>query len=131
MKILDTNICIYLINKNPESVLDRLSQHAVDEIALSSITVAELVFGVEKSQSKKNRGALERFLMPFQILDFDSQSAWTYGKIRHTLKSKGVGVGPMDQLIASQAITLNATLVTNNEQEFRRIPNLKIENWAR
>lgn len=130
MKILDTNICIYLINKNPKPVLDRLSQHSVDEIALSSITVAELVFGVEKSQSRKNRGALEHFLMPFQILDFDSQSAWTYGKIRQTLESKGVGVGPMDQLIASQAITLNATLVTNNERELRRIPSLKIENWV-
>lgn len=130
MKILDTNICIYLINKNPKPVLDRLSQHSVDEIALSSITVAELVFGVEKSQSRKNRSALEHFLMPFQILDFDSQSAWTYGKIRQTLESKGVGVGPMDQLIASQAITLNATLVTNNERELRRIPSLKIENWV-
>jgi tRNA(fMet)-specific endonuclease VapC len=77
MKILDTNICIYLINKNPEPVLNRLSQHAVEEIALSSITVAELVFGIEKSQSKKNRSALEQFLMPFQILDFDYRSAWT------------------------------------------------------
>lgn len=131
MKILDTNICIYLINKNPEPVLNRLSQHAVEEIALSSITVAELVFGIEKSQSKKNRSALEQFLMPFQILDFDYRSAWTYGKIRHALNIKGAGVGPMDQLIASQAITLNATLVTNNEQEFRRIPDLKIEKWAR
>lgn len=131
MKILDTNICIYIINERPKEVFDQLRQHSIDEIALSSITVAELVFGVEKSLSKRNRLALEKFLSPFQILDFGSDAAWVYGKTRHHLQKKGLPIGPMDQLIASHAISLNATLVTNNEREFRRIPNLKLENWLR
>ncbi|WVN41604.1 type II toxin-antitoxin system VapC family toxin [beta proteobacterium MWH-UniP1] len=131
MKILDTNICIYIINEKPKEVFDRLRQHTIEEIALSSITVAELAFGVEKSLSKKNQIALEKFIAPLQVVDFNSNAAWVYGRIRHALQKKGLPIGPMDQLIASQAISLNATLVTNNEREFRRIPNLKLENWLR
>ncbi len=130
MYLLDTNVSIFLINKRPFHVLDRLKGAVNQGITISSITVAELQFGVYNSQYKeKNRIALTEFLAPFTIIDFDDSDAETYGKIRAYLKTRGIIIGPYDMLIAAQAITKDLILVTNNTDEFIRIPGLKIEDW--
>jgi tRNA(fMet)-specific endonuclease VapC len=129
--LLDTNTCIYIINKKFPSVIDRIRSKQIDEITISTITIAELEYGVERSQhSDQNRIALLEFLVPFKILAFDQQAATVYGKIRSYLESKGTPIGPMDLLLASQAISHNLILVTNNTREFKRINNLQVENWV-
>lgn len=133
--LLDTNICIYIIKKSPEQVLKKLELIANDEgkneIYLSSITVAELYYGVEKSsQSEKNLEALKGFLTPFQIIDFDHESAEVFGRVRSDLEKKGTVIGPYDLQIASIAIAHDFTLVTNNTKEFTRVDSLSLENWV-
>ena len=130
--LLDTNICIYIINKRPPSVLDTIRSKNPEEISISSITAAELNYGAERSQNPhQNRIAVFEFLMPFNLLDFDQRSASYYGKIRETLESKGTPIGPMDLLLAAQATAHNLIFVTNNIKEFKRIENLRLENWLR
>jgi tRNA(fMet)-specific endonuclease VapC len=129
--LLDTNICIYIINKKPLTTIDRVREKQINDIAISTITIAELEYGIERSRhSAQNRIALLEFLVPFSILDFDQYSAIAYGKIRKQLESKGTPIGPMDLLLAAQALSHNLILVTNNEKEFKRIDNLQVENWA-
>lgn len=129
--LLDTNICIYLIKQKPLSVLEKLRSNDIKDLALSSITVAELEYGVMRSQNKEqNMDALHRFMIPYEIVDFTSKSAVKYGEIRTYLEKKGQIIGPMDLLIASIAMVENMILVTNNTKEFKRIPNLKLENWV-
>jgi len=129
--MLDTNICIYVIKKRPLAVFQKFSEYPVGEIGLSSVTVAELCFGVQKSQSpEKNQSALEDFLLPLTILDFDYNAAMIYGNIRATLEKQGTPIGPLDMLIAAHAKSLDITLVTNNTREFTRVPELKFENWV-
>ena len=130
--LLDTNICIYVIKKKPPRVLARFTQNAVGEIGVSSITVGELTYGVERSRDvDKNRSALEQFLLPLTVLPFDRAAAFEYGKVRASLEGRGRPIGPLDTLIGAQALAANLTLVTNNAREFRRIPGLAVENWAR
>ncbi len=113
-------------------VIERFESESMGEIGLSTITVSELYYGVEKSQQKeRNRGALEQFLLPLMIVDFDYMSCVIYGKVRAELEKQGKPIGPLDTLIASHALSLNATLVTNNEKEFNRIRGLRVENWAK
>ena len=101
------------------------------EIGVSSITVSELTYGVEKSQQKeRNRSALEQFLLPLMIKEFDYGAAMIYGSVRAELERKGNVIGPLDTLIASHALSLDAILVTNNEREFSRVKDLRIENWV-
>jgi len=129
--LLDTNICIYTISKKPSSVVRKISSKRPEEIAISTITIAELEYGVTKSlQPDQNRAALLEFLIPFIILDFDQAASLYYGLIRMSLESKGMPIGPMDLLLAAQAKSRNLILVTNNEKEFQRIDNLRIENWV-
>ena len=129
--ILDTNICIYIIKGKPLSVLEKLRGTHKNKIFISSITVAELEFGVRKSATpKKNETALIEFLEPFKILDFDSRAAVEYGTIRYDLEKRGLPIGSLDLLIAAHAKSLNLILVTNNEGEFRRVANLTVENWV-
>jgi tRNA(fMet)-specific endonuclease VapC len=129
--LLDTNICIYTIRQSPPQTLKRFREHSVGEIGISSITAAELWFGVEKSkQKKRNSKALDQFLFPLEIVPFDVPAAITYGVIRTRLESQGTPIGPLDTLIAAHALSLGAILVTNNEKEFKRIARLQIENWA-
>jgi tRNA(fMet)-specific endonuclease VapC len=128
--LLDTNICIYLINDRPKKVQDRFKRHPIGDIGISSITVSELAFGVAKSGSTKNRIALEKFLLPLQIADYDAEAAMLYGEIRATLEAQGKPIGPLDMLIAAHAMSLRAVLVTNNEKEFKRVGKLKVENWV-
>jgi tRNA(fMet)-specific endonuclease VapC len=127
--LLDTNICIYLINDRPKKVQDRFKRHHIGDIGISSITASELAFGVAKSGSAKNRIALEKFLLPLQIADYDAEAAMIYGEIRATLEAQGKPIGPLDMLIAAHAMSLRAVLVTNNEREFKRVSQLKVENW--
>lgn len=129
--LLDTNICIYTIDKKPTSVVRKIRSKRPEEIAISTITIAELEYGVTKSlQPDQNRAALLEFLIPFIILDFDQVASLYYGQIRMSLESKGMPIGPMDLLLAAQAKSRNLILVTNNEKEFQRIDNLRIENWV-
>ncbi len=129
--LLDTNICIYIIKKRPPEVLERLVSLDPEEVGVSSITVAELEYGVAKSsRPRQNREALLNFLAPLQILAFDDQAAQHYGKIRAYLERKGQTIGAMDLLIAAHSRSLSLTLVTNNEKEFSRVPGLTVENWV-
>ena len=130
--LLDTNICIYIINEKPKKVLRKFEQYPVHEFAISSITNAELQFGVEKSKNKDtNQNALDEFLLPLTILPFHGKKlVVSYGEIRAFLESKGKSIGPLDTLIAAHALSLDLTIVSNNIKEFSRIPNLKCENWA-
>lgn len=128
--MLDTNICIYAIKNNPKSILRNLEKHDPSDICISSITYAELMYGVEKSANKdKNRLALMLLLSNIEIVEFDQKAAESYGTIRAFLESEGTVIGPYDMLIAGHALSLNCTLVTNNTREFKRIKTLNIENW--
>jgi tRNA(fMet)-specific endonuclease VapC len=131
--LLDTNICIYIINEKPEKVLRKFEQYPVYEFGISSITHAELQYGVEKSKNKDtNQEALDEFLLPLKILPFHGKKLATcYGEIRSSLESKGETIGPFDMLIAAHALSLDLTIISNNIKEFSRIPNLKCENWIR
>jgi tRNA(fMet)-specific endonuclease VapC len=128
--LLDTNICIYIINRRPMEVFDRFKGLKVGQVAISSITGAELSFGVEKSGSIRNRRALDKFFAPLDILAFDEAAMRAYGPLRTHLEGQGTPIGSMDTLIASHALALEATLVTNNAREFQRVPGLILENWV-
>jgi tRNA(fMet)-specific endonuclease VapC len=131
MKALrDTNICIYLIKEHPPAIRRRFANFAPGEIGVSAVTIAELQDGVEKSAAKeRNKAALAAFLLPFEYLPFDAEAAQTYGAIRTGLERKGLPIGPLDLLIAAQAVSRNLLLVTHNLREFKRIPNLQCESW--
>lgn len=129
--LLDTNICIYLIKNNPISVRHHFEALSIGDVGLSSITVAELQYGAEKSQQiEKNLAALEHFFLPLIVADFDAKAAHRYGQIRAYLEKQGMSIGSLDMLIAAHALSLDVTLVTNNVKEFTRVPSLLIENWA-
>jgi tRNA(fMet)-specific endonuclease VapC len=129
--LLDTTICVYLIKNNPPAVRERFKGFVPGDIAVSSITVAELQYGVEKSAAgEKNARALEVFLLPLEIVPFELPSALVYGKIRAELERQGKPIGGMDMLIAAQAIAHGLTLVTHNLKEFQRISGLRCETWV-
>lgn len=129
--MLDTNICIYAIKHRPQQVLMHLQQHEPEEICISSVTYAELVHGVCKSKAvEKNRLALALLLANIEIMTFDVHAAENYGQIRAELEQKGTPIGPLDMMIAGHAKALNYILVTNNMKEFKRVPDLNLENWA-
>ena len=129
MILLDTNTCIYIINNRPQNVLERFRKYKAGEVGISSIAASELAYGVAKSGSVKNRKALDLFLAPLQILPFNSQCLWFYADLRVSLEKQGLAIGPMDTLIAAQALSIGGTLVTNNIKEFMRVPKLKLDNW--
>jgi tRNA(fMet)-specific endonuclease VapC len=129
--LLDTDICIYIIKKKPVEVLQKFREYPVGDIGLSSITLAELKYGVQKSkQSSRNACALEKFLVPLSISEFDYKAANAYGKVRAELETQGTPIGPLDTLIAAHALSLNLTLITNNVREFSRVSGLKVTNWV-
>jgi tRNA(fMet)-specific endonuclease VapC len=130
--MLDTNICIYIIKKKPDQVIERLRHTSVPDVGVSSITLSELEYGAAKSaRPEQNKLAIVEFLAPLEILPYDDMAAQEYGKVRVYLEKQGTPIGSMDMLIAAHALSLNSILVTNNESEFRRIPALKVENWAK
>lgn len=129
--LLDTNICVELIRRRSAAVIRELVKHPIGDIGLSSVTVAELQYGVVKSsEPERNRLALAQFLAPLAIADFDAPAAEAYGLIRAGLERQGTPIGPLDTLIAAHALSLGVILVTNNEREFGRVPGLSVENWV-
>lgn len=129
--MLDTNICIYAMKRKPEKVLQRLKEALDDGICISSITLAELEYGMKHSSNPaKNEQALLRFLLPFSVLPFGASAASEYGEIRAYLQSQGTPIGPLDMLIAGHARSEGMILVTNNTHEFERVPELQLENWV-
>ena len=131
-RLLDTNVCIHVIRRRPPPVLRRFEEYEVGEIGVSSVTVAELSYGAEKSAApKQNREALSRFLLPLEVLAFGDEAAAAYGRVRAALEKAGTPIGPLDTLIAAHAVGLGVTLVTNNTREFSRVPGLEVEDWTR
>lgn len=130
MILLDTNICIYIINAKPPAVLQRFRDYRMGEIGVCSVVAAELAFGVAKSGSPRNRHALELFLAPLAVLPFDEAAVWAYGSLRAELERQGTPIGALDTMIAAHALSQQATLVTNNTSEFARIPGLQLDNWV-
>jgi tRNA(fMet)-specific endonuclease VapC len=130
--LLDTDTCIYIIKKRPAWVFEKFQSLSLGQVCIYSVTLAELEYGVKKSQAKnKNQQALEGFILPLSVMPFDKQAASSYGEIRTMLEQKGTPIGPLDLMIAAHALSLNMILVTNNVREFSRIADLMIENWAK
>lgn len=128
--LLDTNICIYIINAKPAQVLYRFREENLGVIALSSVSAAELAYGVIKSGSERNQRALEMFLSPLEILPFEEKAIWEYGRVRSGLEQIGQPIGALDTMIAAHALSIDAILVTNNTREFSRVHGLRLENWT-
>lgn len=129
--MLDTNICIYAIKKKPAGVISRIMQHDPADICISSMTYAELMHGVEKSNApERNRLAVMLLLANIEVLDFDAKAAEHYGRIRSDLEKCGRVMGTMDMLIAGHALSCGCVVVTNNTKEFERVDGLTIDNWA-
>jgi tRNA(fMet)-specific endonuclease VapC len=129
--LLDTNICIYALKNRPPEVLERLEAVGRGAVALSVITVLELRQGAEKSQRvAENHSRLDFFLSPIKILPFDEEAAVVAARIRAHLERRGTPIGDLDTLIAAHAIARDLILVTNNLQEFERVPGLKTDNWV-
>ena len=129
--LLDTNICVQIIRRRAPHALQRLTQQTIDDVCVSSLTVAELEYGVAKSsQPAQNQRALEQFLLPLAIVPFDELDAQVYGRVRAALEAQGQPIGAIDTLLAAQALRHTLTLVTNNVREFARVPGLAIEDWT-
>lgn len=128
--LLDTDICIYLIRERPPSILERFHEHDVGDIGISVITLAELEYGVSKSSKPaRNTQALDQFVAPLIVADFDRSATRAYGRLRATLEKTGQMIGAMDLLIAAHALSLDVRLVTHNVREFARVPGLHVETW--
>jgi len=129
--LLDTNTCIYLIKEKTTVCTQRIQSMRINEIGISTITFAELEYGVSKSSlPEKNKLALLKFVAPLEILSFTARAAQTYGQIRAYLEKSGQIIGSLDLVIGSHAKSENLILVTNNVSEFSRIADLNIENWV-
>jgi len=130
--MLDTNTCIYILNQKPLEVIARFKHTEISQIGLSSITLSELQYGVSKSsRPDQNQMALAQFVAPLVILPFKDEAAQYYGDLRVNLERQGTPIGSLDMLIAAHTLSVACTLVTRNENEFGRIPDLTIENWAK
>jgi len=126
--MLDTDICIYIIKRKPLRVLERLESIQPDQLSMSAITFAELMNGAKKSQRvEANVSRLNALGEILEICSFDQQAA---GDVRSSLEKRGEVIGPHDLLIAAHALSLDRTLITNNEREFKRVEGLRVENWA-
>lgn len=128
--MLDTDICIYVINARPHAVLQAFREHEAEGLGISSVSAAELFYGVARTGSKRNLRALRQFLAPLEIAPFDAVAAEVCGSLRSWLAAQGTPIGPYDTQIAAHAHAIGVTLVTNNTREFSRVPGLRVENWA-
>lgn len=132
MYLLDTDICIYIAKHKPERVLERLKKARPGTVFMSVITYAELMNGAYKSsQVSENLEKLRILSELIEVIPFEPPAAETYGFLRSELEKKGMAIGGNDMLIAAHALNKKLTLVTNNEREFLRVPNLKVENWTK
>jgi tRNA(fMet)-specific endonuclease VapC len=128
--LLDTNIVIYVLKRRPKEVLDIFNANA-SRMALSSITLSELMYGAEKSlNTDKNLEAVEEFVSHLEVLPYDAKASQHYGQIKAALEKKGQIIGENDIHIAAHAISHGLILVSNNVREFKRVPNLALENWV-
>jgi tRNA(fMet)-specific endonuclease VapC len=130
MYLLDTNICVYVIRKRPESVYRRLSNVGERGVAISVVTAFELEVGALRSQGKHYSEAVRLFIAELPVLPLEDSARAAYGQLRTALERRGEVIGAYDMLIAAHALALDATLVTNNEKEFKRVKGLKVENWV-
>lgn len=128
--MLDTDICIYTINEKPAAVLRAFRAHEAAGLGISSVTAAELFFGVARTGSQRNLTALRQFLGTLEIAAFDAAAAEVCGSVRAWLATQRTPIGPYDALIAAHAQAIGVTLVSNNTREFERVPGLRVENWA-
>lgn len=129
--LLDTDTCIYAL-KRRESVIEHLLSQSREDIVVSVLTEAELRTGAAKSSSAaRTLRLVENFLQPLTIIEFNSEDAATYAVVRSRLERAGTPIGPINTLIAAQAMARKLTLVTNNEREFRRVSSLALQNWTR
>jgi tRNA(fMet)-specific endonuclease VapC len=129
--MLDTDICSYIIRERPLQVLEHFKQIEMEQLCISVVTYAELIYGVEHSSSKKvNRPIIDDFVRHLDIAPWDEKAAEHYGSIRAYLRTEGNMIGAMDLMIAAHAGSQGMTLVTNNDRHFKRVPKLKVENWA-
>ena len=129
--LLDTNICIHIIKQHPVQVINKIRELKSSDLAISTITLSELEYGIAKSNKPlKNRLALSEFLSAIEILEYGAHASKIYGQIRVLLEKEGKTIGPLDMLIAAHALAEKLILVTNNEKEFKRIPDLEVENWT-
>jgi tRNA(fMet)-specific endonuclease VapC len=128
-RLLDTNICVFALKRRPE-VLDRLQALSPDDVAISSVTLAELWFGARKStRSQSTRAAVDAFVRPLEVVPFDADAAEAYAEIRLALERAGQPIGERDLLIASTARSRDFAVVTHNTGEFTRVPRLEVEDW--
>lgn len=129
--LVDTNILIFLMNGKSKKLQQKFTRRKVEQFCISSVTVAELLYGAKKSAKvEQNTSAVVKILSPFEIIDFSSLDAMEYADIRATLEKKGTPIGPNDLLIAAQARRQNLKVITNNLKEFQRVENLKVEDWT-
>jgi tRNA(fMet)-specific endonuclease VapC len=130
MYLLDTNICIYIVNKRPQNIIQRVEKHNPIDIKISAISIAEMEYGASKSEKwEKNKNALMDFISNFEIIPFELKDAEIYGIIRAELERTGKIIGAYDMQLAAQALSRDYIFVTNNIKEFNRIKQLKLENW--
>ncbi|MFA7293677.1 MAG: type II toxin-antitoxin system VapC family toxin [Rhodocyclaceae bacterium] len=128
--MLDTNMCIYLMKNQPESVARRFAQCYVGDVVMSAITLAELEYGVAAAPNpKRERKHLANLIEDIPVMPFDAAACVAYGPIR--LATRDTKKDTLDKLIAAHAVSLNATIVTNNEKDFSKYPGLKLENWLK
>lgn len=129
--LLDTNIVIYVLKRRPAEVLAIFNANA-SRMAISSITLSELMYGAEKSQNiNRNLEAIEEFVSHLDVLPYDAKASQHYGQIKATLERKGEIIGENDIHIAAHAISQGLILVSNNLKEFNRVSNLALENWVK
>ncbi len=129
--MLDTDICSYVIRERPLEVFEKFKKVEVNQLCISTVTYAELIYGVEHSSSRKiNRPIIDDFVRHLDIIAWDEEAAEHYGKIRAFLRVKGNIIGSMDMMIAAHVRSRNMILVTNNDKHFKRVPKLRIENWV-
>jgi len=126
--LLDTNIWKHVINAKSAAVLQRFKGYRIGEIGICRVVAAELAYGVAKSGSASNRQALDLFLAPLANLPFEKAALRAYGDLRADLERQGTPIGALDTLIAAHALSLKATLATNNLSEFQRVPGLQLDN---
>jgi tRNA(fMet)-specific endonuclease VapC len=130
MKLLDTDVCIHLLNGRAPEVLQRFKSHSPPELAVCSVVRAELLWGARNSaRVAENVDRVREFCRPLQSLPFDDDCAERYGVIRADLTARGEPIGPNDLMIAAIAVAHRATLVTRNQREFQRVENLDLEVW--
>ncbi len=129
--MLDTDICSYVIRERPLEVFEKFKKVEVNQLCISVVTYAELIYGVEHSSSRKiNRPIIDDFVRHLDIITWDEDAAEHYGKMRAFLRAEGNIIGSMDMMIAAHARSQNMILITNNDKHFKRVPKLRLENWV-